>query len=104
MKMMIYAAPKIREHLYFSRNFFFFLNFFFLKIKKKNKKKKSSWRKKKILQELGFALQEEWQQILIDAISSLECLTGDLHGILQVEVTPDIDLDSISFMCFRSYN
>ena len=28
-------------------------------------------------------------------------MTGDVHVLLQVEVTPDIDLNSIYFMYFR---
>ena len=31
-------------------------------------------------------------------ISSSVCPTGVVHGLLHVEVTPDIDLGSISFM------
>ena len=53
--------------------------------------------------EFGATLQEEWQQIpraMIDAICPI-CPTGVMHVLLGVEVTPDIDLDSISFMCFR---
>ena len=32
------------------------------------------------------------------------CVTGVIHVLLQVQVTPDIDLDSISFVCFRYSN
>ena len=55
------------------------------------------------LQELGVALHEEWQRIPKAAytISSLVCLTGVVYEFLHMEVTSDIDLDSISFMCFR---
>ena len=55
------------------------------------------------LQELSVTLQEEWQHILRVGIRHiiLECPTGDLRGFLHVEVAPDIDLDSISFLCFR---
>ena len=35
------------------------------------------------------------------AISSSLCPEGVEHGLLRVEVTSDIDLGSISFMCFR---
>ena len=55
------------------------------------------------LQELGVALQDEWQQIPRAEIHHIisVCPTGVVNGLLYVEVTSDIDLDSISFMCSR---
>ena len=47
------------------------------------------------LQELGVALQEEWQKIPRAAIHRV---TDVVHEFLQVEVPPDIDLDYITFI------
>ena len=49
------------------------------------------------LQDIGVVLQEEWQKIPRAAIRRV------VHMLLHVEVTPDTDLDSVSFMRFK-YN
>ena len=66
-----YAEPKIRERLYLSRNLVLHLR----------------------------NCSRFWEQR--SAISSLECPTSNLHVFLHVEVTPNTNIDSISFICFR---
>ena len=69
-KHNIYAESKIRECLYFSRNLV--LHF---------RRNGSRFREQRY------------------TVSSPVCPTGVTHVLLHVKVIPDIDLDSISFMC-----